>query len=123
MPDFDYPRELRLLTSGDFQRVFDGVTIKIPDQNILLLTRPNQLDHPRIGFIISKKNVRRAVQRNRVRRIIRESFRLQQHKLPPVDIIIMARKGLDELSSDELHRLTKKCWSRLSKKAKQAVKK
>jgi len=123
MPDFDYPRELRLLTSGDFQRVSDGVTIKLPRQNILRLPRPNQVDRRRIGFIVSQKNVRRAVQRNRVRRIIRESFRLQQHKLPPVDIIIMARKGLDELSSDELHRLTKKCWSRLSKKAKQAVKK
>ena len=114
----NYPRELRLLTGGDFQKVFDAVEIKIPDQRILILTRANGLDHPRIGFIISKKNIRRAVKRNLVRRIMRESFRLNQDKLPAHDMIIMARKGAGEVSSEDLHRLAKKCWSRLNKKIK-----
>lgn len=117
----NYPRELRLLTGGDFQKVFDAVDIKIPDQRILILSRANGLDHPRIGFIISKKNVRRAVKRNHVRRIMRESFRLNQERLPNYDLIIMARQGAGDLSSEELHRLAKKCWSRLNKKAKQAL--
>ncbi|MCV6589763.1 MAG: ribonuclease P protein component [Marinobacterium sp.] len=113
-----YPRELRLLTGADFQQVFDNVSLKVPDRHILILARPNGLTHPRLGFVISKKNVRHAVKRNRVRRIMRESFRLNQHKLPSVDILVMARKGIDELDNDELHRLAKKCWSRLRKKAK-----
>lgn len=117
-----YPRELRLLTSGDFQKVFDAVDVKIPDQRILILSRANGLDHPRIGFIISKKNVRRAVKRNHVRRIMRESFRLHQQGLPAYDMIIMARPGAGDLSSEELHRLSKKCWSRLNKKVNQALK-
>ena len=62
----NYPRELRLLSGGDFQKVFDAVEIKVPDQRILILSRANGLDHPRIGFIISKKNIRRAVKRNLV---------------------------------------------------------
>lgn len=120
MADFKYSRELRLLTGADFQQVFDNVTLKVPDRHILILARPNGLTHPRLGFVISKKNVRHAVKRNRVRRIMRESFRLNQHKLPSVDLIVMARKGIDELENEELHRLAKKCWSRLRKKSKQA---
>ncbi len=114
-----YPRELRLLTGGDFQKVFDAVEIKVPDQRILILSRANGLDHPRIGFIISKKNIRRAVKRNLVRRIMRESLRLNQEKLPAHDMIIMVRKGAGEIGSDDLHRLAKKCWSRLNKKVNQ----
>lgn len=120
MAGFEYPRHLRILDGEGFQSVFDKVSLKVPDQTILLLACPNGLEHPRIGFVISKKNVRRAVKRNRIRRIIRESFRLNQHRLPPVDIIILARKGLDGLEPEELHQLMKKCWSRLKHKAKKA---
>lgn len=114
----NYPRELRLLSGGDFQKVFDAVEIKVPDQRILILSRANGLDHPRIGFIISKKNIRRAVKRNLVRRIIRESFRLNQDNLPAHDMIIMVRKGAGDIDSQALHRLATKSWSRLSNKAK-----
>lgn len=120
MTELDYPRQLRLLTGKDFQQVFDNVELKVPDRNILLLATPNGLGHARLGFVISKKNVRHAVKRNRVRRIMRESFRLNQHNLPAVDILVMARQGLGEVDKEDLHRLAKKCWSRLRKKAKQA---
>ena len=120
MGDFKYPRQLRLLTGGDFKRVFDNAEFKVSEQPLLILSSLNELGHPRIGFVISKKNVRRAVKRNRVRRIIRESFRLHQHKLPPVDMVILARKGLDTLENPELHRMIERCWSRLNKKAQKA---
>ncbi|MBP0049820.1 ribonuclease P protein component [Marinobacterium sp. AK62] len=118
MTDFRYPRRLRLLTGGDFKRVFDRADVKVPDRHLLILARPNDLGHPRIGFVISKKNVRRAVQRNRVRRIIRESFRLHQHQLPALDMIILARKGLDDLDNPDVHDMIRRCWSRASKKAR-----
>lgn len=122
MTELDYPRQLRLLTGKDFQRVFDDVELKVPDRHILLLARSNNLGHPRLGFVISKKSIRHAVQRNRVRRIMRESFRLNQHnQLPAVDILVLARQGLDDLDNEQLHRLAKKCWSRLRKKAKPAL--
>ncbi len=123
MTEFEYPRQLRLLTAGDFQFIFDKALIKVPDQKILILARPNELGHPRLGFVISKKNVRRAVKRNRVRRIIRESFRLNQHNLPAVDMIVLARPGLGDMESADLQPLIKKCWSRLNKRAKQTLNK
>lgn len=122
MTEFDYPRRLRLLTGRDFQFVFDNAQLKVPDQTILILARPNNLGHSRLGFVISKKNVRQAVKRNRVRRIIRESFRLNQHNLPAVDMIILARSGLGELENEQIHKLMKKCWSRLINKSKKLKK-
>ena len=123
MTEFKYPRRLRLLTGRDFQYVFDNAQLKVPDQTILILARPNNLGHSRLGFVISKKNIRQAVKRNRVRRIIRESFRLHQHELPAVDIVILARLGLDTLDNPDLHRMIERCWSRLIKKAQKAHKK
>jgi len=117
MADFGYPRQLRLLTGGDFKRVFDGAVFKVSEQPLLILASPNDLDHPRIGFVISKKNIRRAVKRNRVRRIIRESFRLNQHTLPNLDMVILARKDLDKLDNVALFQLMNRNWSRLRKKA------
>ena len=122
MTEFSYPRRLRLLTGRDFQSVFDDVQLKVPDQPLLILSRPNNLGQARIGFVISKKNVRQAVKRNRVRRIIRESFRLNQHNLPAVDIVILARKGLGEMENQDVHKLMKKCWSRLNNKSRKLKK-
>lgn len=122
MTEFRYPRRLRLLTGKDFQNVFSDVELKVPDQTILILSRTNNLGHPRLGFVISKKNIRQAVKRNRVRRIIRDSFRLNQHDLPAVDMVILARKGLGDLENEEIHKLIMKCWSRLKNKSKKLKK-
>ena len=122
MTEFRYPRRLRLLTGKDFQNVFSDVELKVPDQTILILSRTNNLSHPRLGFVISKKNIRQAVKRNRVRRIIRDSFRLNQHDLPAVDMVILARKGLGDLENEEIHKLIMKCWSRLKNKSKKLKK-
>ena len=122
MTEFRYPRRLRLLTGKDFQNVFSDVELKVPDQTILILSRTNNLGQPRLGFVISKKNIRQAVKRNRVRRIIRDSFRLNQHDLPAVDMVILARKGLGDLENEEIHKLIMKCWSRLKNKSKKLKK-
>lgn len=122
MNEFRYPRQLRLLTGGDFKQVFSQASIKVSDKHLLILACPNELDHSRIGFVISKKNIRLAVNRNRVRRIIRESFRLNQHDLPNVDIVILARKGLGDIENPDVHTLIKRSWSRLVKKTKATAK-
>ena len=122
MAEFGYPRASRLLTPGDFKSVFDRASFKVSDPSLLILARTNELGHPRLGFVISKKNVRRAVKRSHIRRIIRESFRLRQHQLPSVDIIILARKGLDTLDSSQLRTLIERSWTRLERKSSNAQK-
>lgn len=111
----DFSRNKRLLTPRQFKEVFDSPTGKIPGKNVLLLARDNHLEHPRLGLVIGKKSVKLAVERNRLKRLIRESFRLQQDLLSGWDIVIVARKGLAELDNAELTRQFGKMWKRLAR--------
>ncbi len=104
-----------MLNAGDYREVFNGAKVKVSDKHLLILARPNQLSHSRIGLVIAKKNVRLAVDRNRVKRLIRESFRLTDATLPDLDIVVLARKGLGELDNRSLHQLLSKSWQRLIK--------
>ncbi len=113
---FGFSRELRLLKASEFKRVFDKAEIKVSDQNILILARKNQLDIPRIGLVIAKKNVKAAVSRNRIKRALRETFRHRQDSLKGLDYVVLARKGLGELDNRQLHSLLEKQWLRAQKK-------
>lgn len=114
---FAFKKSSRLLIGADFQKVFADAKYKVPHRHLLMLATPNGLQYPRLGLVIGKKNVRLAVQRNRIKRHIRESFRLHQHKLAGVDVIVLARSQLDQLGDDRLNALLQKQWSRLSEKA------
>jgi ribonuclease P protein component len=105
-----FGRDKRLLTSRQFSAVFDSPTGKAPGKSVLLLARDTGLDHPRLGLVIGKKSVKLAVERNRLKRIIRDSFRLHQEMLAGLDIVMVARKGLGDLDNPELHQQFVKLW-------------
>lgn len=114
--DYQFDKSLRLLNSGDFKAVFDGASAKAHQQHFLILAKTNSLDTPRLGLVIAKKNIRLAVNRNKVKRIIRETFRHQQHQLGGIDAIVLARRGMDQLEPAVLHQQLVKQWQRLAKK-------
>lgn len=111
-----FPRAARLLNSKQFQSVFDQVTHKASNNNLLLLSSLNGLDTSRVGLIISKKKLKRAVDRNRVKRIARESFRYQQNQLVGLDIIVLSRNDLAALSNTELRNIFDRLWIKLIRK-------
>jgi ribonuclease P protein component, eubacterial len=96
-----FPRELRLLTPFDFSYVFQE-PIRAGSPFLTLVTRKNNLAHPRLGFAIAKKQVKRAHERNRIKRLAKEYFRHRQHQLPGIDFILMARQPVIELSNQQL---------------------
>ena len=51
----------------------------------------SRVDGPRIGLAVAVRIAGGSVQRNRIRRVIRESFRLHQHELPVADLVVSAR--------------------------------
>jgi len=110
--NYSFSRELRLLTPDDFQPVFKNA-IPAVSPHLTLLARKNSLDHPRIGMAIPKKHIKRAVGRNRIRRIVREQFRLQQHQLPAIDIVVIAKAGIADLSNQEINTILDKLWRKL----------
>lgn len=115
MKALSFPKSHRLLRPADYGKVFNDVQIKVPHRNFLVLATPNQLGHARIGLIFSKKNLKLAVQRNRIKRQVRESFR-QQHRLPEMDIIVLARQGLKDLDNQAVQKAMTDLWRRLNKK-------
>lgn len=120
MTDKRYPRSLRLLTPADFKRVMDGALFKASQSHFLLLAVPSATPHSRLGFIVAKKKVRLAVERNRIKRCVRDDFRLLQAELPPMDIVFLARQDVGRLDNDSLHQSTREGLRRLARKAGQA---
>ncbi len=112
MVDYSFSRELRLLTPEDFQTVFDDATPAV-SPHLTLLAKKNTLDHPRIGMAIPKKHIKHAVGRNRIRRVMREQFRLNQHQLPAIDIVVIAKAGINDLSNQQLNKVVDKLWRKL----------
>ena len=82
-----------------------------------MLSRPNGLEYPRLGLIMAKKHIRLASARNRLKRHIRETFRHQQQKLGGIDVIVMARRGMDQPDNPSLIAQINGQWRRLAKKA------
>ncbi|CUX97119.1 ribonuclease P protein component [Candidatus Hoaglandella endobia] len=101
MVKFTFNRELRLLTPSCFVFVFQQPK-KVGTSHITILGRLNTLNQPRIGLTVAKKYVKRAHERNRIKRLIRESFRLHQHTLPAMDFVVIAKKGVAKLDNHTL---------------------
>ena len=90
---FGFAKALRLLNAAQYSQVFNENLVRAAHPRLLILARPNQLEHPRLGLVIAKKHVRNASDRNQIKRITRETFRILQHELPPLDAVVLARPG------------------------------
>jgi ribonuclease P protein component len=108
-----FSKSMRLLNSHDFKCVFDDAPLRTSHQLFLLLARRNQLPNARLGLVIAKKHIRHAVDRNRMKRLIRETFRVRQQLLSGVDVIVLARKGMHEIPNAELINQLNGQWQRL----------
>ena len=113
MSQHSYTKSKRLLTPSAFQGVFDKALYRVSHKNFLLLARPNLFDGARLGLVIGKKNIRLAVNRNLVKRMVRESFRLEYHRLPAVDVIFLARRNLDQVSKTDITNMLMQSWAQL----------
>lgn len=121
MASYAFTKARRLLTPAAFKCVFDAASLRVSSKELLILARTNELEYARLGLVIAKKHVRRATQRNRVKRIIRDSFRHQSlisaNATNSLDIIVLARGGLDKLDNRALHELINQLWRQLQRKA------
>ena len=113
MPRATFGKDRRLLKASEYKEVFDNNVFRVAHPKHLLMVKPNGTEVSRLGLVVGKKNVPTAVGRNRVKRVVREIFRTTPLPLH-VDIIFLARKDADKLSSVEMAALTQQSWARLS---------
>ena len=103
----------RLLRPADFKRAY-ATGRKYRNEFFSLNVIANTLPHPRLGLSIAARAVGNAVQRNRIKRQIRESFRLAQSTLPAVDIVVGARAGARAVNSPVLRTALAELWAKVS---------
>ncbi|MBA2483781.1 MAG: ribonuclease P protein component, partial [Nitrosomonas sp.] len=75
---YSLPRSHRLLNADEFSAVIRSRRVMTGDF-LQIYAKPNKLNYPRLGLIVAKKMARRAVERNRVKRQLREYFRTNQY--------------------------------------------
>jgi len=131
VPDTRFPRDARLTNAFDYTRVFEKNS-RSADRYWTVLSRENLRgredrnlkggecndgDAPiaaRLGLAVAKKCAKRAVDRNRLKRLARESFRQHKQSLAGFDIVLLARHASVSATNQELLKSLEKHWSRIT---------
>lgn len=108
-----FPLQLRLRAAQEFDAVFKQGDFRASERHLLCLARGNRCSHARLGMVVSKRNVPLAVQRNRIKRVIRESFRRNCSNLPHCDVVLLCRQGLAGMDNRSIDETLAKLWDRL----------
>ena len=85
----------KLRRSRDFANVFSSHD-RSSDGFFLFLAVNNNTELARLGLAVPKKNISKAVERNKIKRFIRESFRLQKKKLKGMDVVVLVKKEINK---------------------------
>ena len=104
---------LRLRSKLQFDAVYAGGR-RIDDRYFALRVKPNGLAHPRVGLAVAVKTAGNGVKRNRLRRLVRESFRLAQFQLPGVDVVVAAKFPAADAPAASLRDSLATLWKRVA---------
>ena len=121
MAECGFPNTSRLLNAADYKAVFGDAQLKVSCRHFLVLANRNTRSGARLGLVIAKKNVALAVQRNRLKRQLRNTFRHNGEQLHKLDLVVLARKGADKLNNKELIDTINSLWHDLHGKVKRAA--
>ncbi|MBO6703303.1 MAG: ribonuclease P protein component [Pseudomonadales bacterium] len=92
MSSHKFPVNHRLVHAHEFDRVFKECEFRIGNPALLFLAKPNHRGFNRLGMVVSKKSVPLAVDRNRIKRQIRETFRKTLTDTPVcLDVVVLTR--------------------------------
>jgi ribonuclease P protein component len=109
------PRRARLSRPEEYARVF-AANERASDRFFTVRARRNDLTYPRLGLAISRKATGNAVERNRLKRVVREHFRQVQRDTPAVDVVVSARPGAAASTTAELRESLDSLWRRVSRR-------
>ena len=105
-----FPRPARLLLPPEFKRCFEsGQRLSGRYFRVHVACA----EQPRLGLAVSRKVSRRAVERNRIKRVVRESFRHHRQRLPALDLVILAKREAATADNPTLRSDLASLWRRL----------
>lgn len=110
MKKLSFPKSKRLLTSRQFKAVLSR-RLRAADELMILFMAQNSFNHPRLGISIPR-SIKKAVLRNRLKRLIREAFRQSQNQIPQsFDYLVLVSA---ELAVSEVDKLPNEAVKKLS---------
>ena len=110
-----FPRQARLTTPADFKRVFNKPTVSA-DRMFKVLARTGKSNRSRLGMAVSRQVDKRSVGRNRIKRVIRESFRqyfAADRGVPAVDFVVLPRSECATICTRQLRDSLARHWARI----------
>ena len=114
---YRFPRQVRLFTASQFQNVFRSSLVS-KDNNFRVKAAFNRENHPRLGLAVSRRVNKRAVERNRIKRVVRESFRRNKEHMGGLDIVIVAMQGASRADNQQLQASIDWHWQQLAETVK-----
>jgi ribonuclease P protein component len=112
-PSRGLPRARRLRRATEFRRLY-AQGRRLAADGFTAVVLPNDTGSARLGLSVAARLERLAVQRNRVRRIIRESFRAHRQRLPAVDVVVGLRSAPRVADNAQLRRSLEKLWQKIN---------
>ena len=106
------PPSARLRRAAEFA-AFRSAAGRVQTRHFLLRVIPSVIGEARLGLAVSRKVSKRAVARNRIKRIVRESFRLHRAGLPALDVLVIARPIAAGAENAALHADLDIAWQKL----------
>jgi ribonuclease P protein component len=107
------PPARRLRHAAEFKRLYAHGR-RIACDGFTAVIYPNDTGSARLGLSVAARLLKLAVQRNRMRRLVRESFRHHQQGLPAVDIVVGLRNAARDADNAQLRRSLEKLWQKIN---------
>lgn len=112
-----FEKSARLLNAQQYSEVFNAVETRASTKHFLVLAKKNQSLGARLGIIVAKKHVKLAVDRNRIKRLMRETFRHSQYRVLPLDLVILAKQGAGLLDKQTCSKELNRLWQKVGQKS------
>ena len=100
--------------------VFSG-GIRLNARVVTVIVHPNGMSHARLGLAVGRRVASRAVIRHRLKRRIRESFRHNHERLGGLDVVVLAKPGMEKMESRRFRGLLTQQWERAAQVARRTV--
>lgn len=113
-PGRGFGRGERLTDPRDYERVFDRAE-RSRDRFFTVLARRGETPQARLGLAVSRRVDKRAVSRNRLKRLIRESFRHHKSDIGGLDVVVIARPAAAGADNPTLFEALRGHWTRIGK--------